>query len=532
MNREYIETAFESLDFMGFDSELVLKGYMERIEEDIEELQYIPKTWLPLIYDLIFHEEKKFWDKDIKDFIYNLIDEVKYKNDSTILFFESFRESLGHFFLSLSSYDRVLNTLNLFNKTIIPRDIEIQVKYLPLYNSLVEGVIGNLYKFLRNLLNTIDEKDLLSQNNLGPLVNLLKSKGCTILTEEIDVDIRNAINHGGTYLKEKGTIIFNFNTGGKPQSKEVSVSQFRRKIYKIIDLVNGILAGIIKFNVKNYKGIVQAVGLNKTDIVFQSWIKFEMSTYNLRCHLLDIDDVINQVNLYFSTDVIPSNDELVQFGIFTFIKLAILYPDSERLFLTFNNDKQINSFLLTETADIIAFIQNKVDAQSLVRKISGNSLFGLNFKEDNTVSEDYTLQCYYHDIKKEEYIVKNIKDTSTNNLKRFKLEVYMKNTKRRNHVKKNIEQIISKVRNLENFPEITHDKKFGKMPADVIFIDIFKEFGRRGDREKFIMSSNDNFIAQAQYFNCKENKVNKERLCKDLVVRTEGNIEFAWNPNF
>lgn len=86
--------------------------------------------------------------------------------------------------------------MNLFNKTIIPRDTEIQVKYLPLYNSLVEGVVSNLYKFLRNLLNTIDDKDLLSQNNLGPLVNLLNSKGCTILTKEIDVDIRNAINHG------------------------------------------------------------------------------------------------------------------------------------------------------------------------------------------------------------------------------------------------------------------------------------------------------------------------------------------------
>ncbi|BDB95489.1 hypothetical protein Bsub01_04361 [Bacillus subtilis] len=138
--------------------------------------------------------------------------------------------------------------MNLFNKTIIPRDTEIQVKYLPLYNSLVEGVVSNLYKFLRNLLNTIDDKDLLSQNNLGPLVNLLNSKGCTILTKEIDVDIRNAINHGGTYLKEKDKIIFNFTNRGKPKSKEVSVSQFKRQIYKIIDLVNGLL-GLVKKSV-------------------------------------------------------------------------------------------------------------------------------------------------------------------------------------------------------------------------------------------------------------------------------------------
>lgn len=63
-------------------------------------------------------------------------------------------------------------------------------------------------------------------------------------------------------------------------------------------------------------------------------------------------------------------------------------------------------------------------------------------------------------------------------------------------------------------------------------MDIFKEYGRKSDRKRYIMSSNDNFIAQAQYFSCKEYKVNKERLSKDLVVRTEGNIEFAWNPNF
>ncbi|TDU08486.1 hypothetical protein [Bacillus subtilis] len=532
MNSDYVEAAFGSLDFMGFDSELVMKGYKERIDQNIEGIQYIPKTWLPLIYDLIFDEEKQFWNKDIKDFIYNLIDEVKCKNVNTDLFFENFRDSLDNFFLALSSYDRVLSTLNLFNKTIIPRDTEIQVKYLPLYNSLVEGVVSNLYKFLRNLLNTIDDKDLLSQNNLGPLVNLLNSKGCAILTKEIDVDIRNAINHGGTYLKEKDKIIFNFTNRGKPKSKEVSVSQFKRQIYKIIDLVNGLLAGIVKFNVKNYKSIAQSICSNTTDIVYQSWIKLEMSTYNLRCNLLNVDEINNQVNLYFSTYEVPSNNELIQFGIFTFVKLVMLYPESDRLFLTFNNDKQINSFLLTDTADIIAYIQNGIDAQYLVDKISRNSLFGANFQDDDTVSGNYTLHCHYHDIKEEEYIVKNIRDTSTNNLKRFKIEIYMKNSKRRSHVKKEIVRIIDKVRHLENFPEITHDKKYGKMPADVIFMDIFKEYGRKSDRKRYIMSSNDNFIAQAQYFSCKEYKVNKERLSKDLVVRTEGNIEFAWNPNF
>lgn len=98
MNSDYVEAAFGSLDFMGFDSELVMKGYKERIDQNIEGIQYIPKTWHPLIYDLIFDEEKQFWNKDIKDFIYNLIDEVKCKNVNTDLFFENFRDSLDNFF--------------------------------------------------------------------------------------------------------------------------------------------------------------------------------------------------------------------------------------------------------------------------------------------------------------------------------------------------------------------------------------------------------------------------------------------------
>lgn len=74
------------------------------------------------------------------------------------------------------------------------------------------------------------------------------------------------------------------------------------------------------------------------------------------------------------------------------------------------------------------------------------------------------------------------------------------------------------------------------MPADLLQLTVYQVKARDGRREKHQISSNTNFIATVQYFSDKKYMIPhsglKDKIWDDLKFRTEGNIEYGWNPNF
>ena len=64
----------------------------------------------------------------------------------------------------------------------------------------------------------------------------------------IDVDIRNAINHGGILFKEDGKRIeFNYTKGGKVLSKELLDYEFDKLIDNVFDTASGLLLALCQF---------------------------------------------------------------------------------------------------------------------------------------------------------------------------------------------------------------------------------------------------------------------------------------------
>ena len=126
---------------------------------------------------------------------------------------------MEHFLIAYHTYlqvTEIINDLSGLNDSEAIKDRQYRI---PTYVSIVEGCLTNLFRFIALLLNQTTEKDYSSQYKLDPLCKLMEKNGFDLLTADIDIDIRNAINHGGVILQEDGKkIVFVYNKNHKSTS--------------------------------------------------------------------------------------------------------------------------------------------------------------------------------------------------------------------------------------------------------------------------------------------------------------------------
>ena len=110
--------------------------------------------------------------------------------------------------------------------------------------------VKNLFRFILLIIDQVTHKDFASQKNLGPICETLQSKNFNILVKDIDINIRNAINHGGVVFKvaEGSTNIIEFIYDEKRQSTvlPLNVNAFDNLINNVYDTASGVLLPYLK----------------------------------------------------------------------------------------------------------------------------------------------------------------------------------------------------------------------------------------------------------------------------------------------
>ncbi|MFY2253441.1 hypothetical protein ACOSZH_26470 [Priestia megaterium] len=513
--------------------------YREKVNPKIES---IPKIWLATIKEFLLEDEKLFWEKEMSEAVNNKLCELFDTAHDKDIFFRRLYGSLEHFFIALSGYNDIVNTLNLFKEYNIPTELELRMHYLPTYNSILEGCITNLFKFLRDNVDLADSKNLLDQTKLDGLVNIMRTRGLGILISDIDIDMRNAINHGGIYAHDEKSVTFFYNKRKEGTlSKTLKIYDLKRKITKLIDCASSIFVGILSFFIEKnitfdlLKNYASPQGI----MVYQSLVRLELSTFHKKCLFLtnecNVNDQ-NQVTVSFHTDELSIEDKLT-FSIFTFLKLSHYFPDAQKFFLQFSSERTLSSFIGAFVSDIEDFKNGKIStleelATTIIRKES--PLLWEPFTEEIDINE--SKSAYYNNIKKVDYEIVNIRDVSTEDQKRFRVDLFIGDVTRRNHVKKVVRDAVDEIKELKNYPNLRYKVKHGEFSADAIYINVFKHKAREGRKEKHLVSNNSNFIAVVQYNKFSKNKLTYETqrkiLWKDFIFRQEDDIEYGWNPNF
>ncbi|USK42237.1 hypothetical protein [Cytobacillus oceanisediminis] len=540
MNSYIINHMVKTTDYHNreFSLENLLQSYNEKVENKISQ---IPKIWLPLARDFLFDDEKSFWNKEISDTVFHKLNAILQNCEDQDRFYQRFYDSLEHFFIALSAFNEITNTIKLYKEYHVPEPLKLRMYYLPTYNSIVEGCMTNLFKFIRDNLDLIDSKNLLEQTKLNGLVEALNSRGLGILTGDIDVDLRNAINHGGVYATDEKEVTFFYSKGKKgTKSKHMQDYDIKRKIVKLVDTTSSIFLGVIRFFIEHKMDFnsLEKYASEEKQMVYESLVKLELSTYNKKCLFLSSSTNIKQeeqINISFYTDDISRNEKF-EFSIWTFLKLYYYFPESKRFHLSFSSERTLPSFIDINTNDIKRFHRGEIRTlEELVQVVIKNNTIMLWEPYTEEIDKKEAKKAYYQDIIYEKYEIRNITDISTENRKRFKCELYIKDATRRNHVKQVIRQAVEEIKNLQNYPNLKHKIKFGDISADLVNITVYKNRARDGKRERYLISNNENFIATVQYYVHPKYKINdslKDGIWKDLKFRKEEDIEYGWNPNF
>lgn len=518
----------------------------ESIEMSVEfmktfsDLDDIPNLYYQILYKFHKNIQLQHWNKDIYNFSKEKILEIEKiigKDRMESLVYENLNLIIN-IYESLLDIEQQIILMERFNGN---EKLKVKMFSKDIFNELVNNAFTNALKLFIEFQSVVENKNL-RQKTLTPMIECLASpkRGYIKITELVDSNVRNSISHGGVKVDDKN---INFSYRDKKLSKDVTMKipifNFKTLILQLIDGVGGIFLAWIELVIRTIPSYnyLRSNLINQKDVLL-FFDKLNLSTLSINCESIQNQDIKRNSEEYLQINIMVTCPDL---EIDTRIKIGLTM--AERIFeakklkvedsvmVTFESPRTVTSFLIIEGKLINELKLNLINlerAKELMKKNKNTLMSPINIDERNEFDD---LFSYYADIENEDFYITEIEDVSIPELKRLRAVGYIKRGKRRSHVKSAVQQIISKLKSLENRGFASHKVKYGLVEADIIYLTLYKKEVRSG-RERVIQSSNENFIVQIQYDKDKNFPIRNPFIDKNLKRRQEKNIEYQWNPNF
>jgi hypothetical protein len=506
--------------------------------ELFEKAEFLPSIYHPVLYKYLKGSQIKHWDKKLFSFSQEKIREIeneigKEKMNSTLL--ANFQLLSGAYQNLLDLEERIM-LMNRFKGT---EELKAKIFSVNIYNDLLNASFGELLKLFIEFESVKEGKDL-AQKTLTPQIDFLASpkRGYQIITDLADSNIRNAISHGG--VKTDGsTMKFSYRKGNQYLQHELTVYEFKDSLLQLFDGVSAILLSWFGYLCEEnitYNEVYEndTVHLDTSNF----FEKLSMSTLLTTCDKVYQISINNKsekrqhVNVEFTGIDLDINARIF-LGIYTaervyqLRKLAL----EDTIMIAFKSPKVANSFFTISCSVIDDFTNGKINTEEvsqIIWKSKSILMFPINDEDRNEFEDSFR---YYPDIETTDYRITEIEDISVDDKKRFKAVVYLKRANRPNHVKSAVEEIVSRLKSLENYGFSSNKVKHGTMEADILYMVLYKKELRRG-KDRALFPNNNNFIAQIQYDVEMKFPIRNGFVDPHLKLRREKNIEYNWNPNF
>lgn len=494
-----------------------------RFSNIFDDFSYVDKIYYSMLNDFIRDKKLRYFDENM--FIYT---QEKIKLLEEEIGEEKFKKVLvDNFDLFIDSYEELINMVKLSK-----RRLKVSYSYndnmtisINAYNTLHNKIFNNLFKLFIEFYNIVTEKNI-SQRNLTSQVEFLTKKGYSNLVEDINPNIRNSISHGSYEIK-KNQLEFRYKKGPSLKIKTMSSVGFESHLDKLINSASGIILAWIAHIAKRRMHLDYD---NLTISATKFFDKLILSDFEIKCTYIDILNIRGnkRINIdFFGIDLSEFNR--YKFGIAAAQKIYRLknLSKNDSIMLDFKAPRTVESFFVID-GNIIEAINNKsLDIEEAIIRIK-TELVSLDFEpnDDKNASDEETHT--YKDIESQSFAIEDIEDISRPKSKRFKAKVFLNEASEFRDVKVKIKKIVKELKSIPNYGFSKEKVKYGDMEADVILLTIYKN----NFENKSLSSSNDNFIAQAQYSQEKLFPIQFPILNKTLKTSYEDNIEYKWNSNF
>lgn len=182
--------------FNEYDSSVLLNDVQKNIDSSTSCLN---KEFLYIFYKMLNIEPCSYWNNDVYKETYSQLENL-YKTNSNQLNIDE--NIFNYFVMGYNAYCQISETIIDLSNFNLTQEIKTRLYRLPTYTSILESCLSNFLRVIATLTGQGVGKDYSSQSTLGKLVNVISSNGYNQICGNIDVNIRNAINHGKVLFKK------------------------------------------------------------------------------------------------------------------------------------------------------------------------------------------------------------------------------------------------------------------------------------------------------------------------------------------
>lgn len=483
-----------------------------KLEKEINmEVAHIESRFSSIFHMLLTESPATYWDRAVFRETYlnfaKLVKEVKVDE------FSYREEEFEYFLIGYHAYKQIVKNVKDLRDFNLADDTKVYLYQIPTYTSLLENVISNLLRIICSLETLRGTKDYTNQKSLYNYIDVMNTFGYTKISESIDVNVRNAINHGKVKcLNGDGQKIlrFFFTENKINQYKDIKLYEFNAMVDNILDVAGGILLAItLLFN----HSVPRFPKFSSKQLQFDM-IALELSTPLVVCESINETSMVKQLNVQLNFRYPEMNMVANSVGVVAYI-IGKRFKGYDKYMISYSNPRMQTGWMTFTKEEIIDISSDSTLCQGIVEDLVADNRFVYFPCSDEVIDESEYKYFVYPNFITDSYTIKNLAHASLFERKRIKANVFIGDEVNKRKILTIISESIEKLKNVKTPPDPKTPVKHGDMEADSIYLHIFRNDERKN---KELYPENENFVCMVDY-----------NLCGETTLKHGSIPEFIWN---
>lgn len=467
-----------------FDSTELLNQVQKQVDPTISNLN---REFLFVFHMMLHTDPCYYWSKDVFVQTSSQLESLFHAHGNLLEIDESV---MKYFLMGYNSYCQISDIVSDLRSFNLMQETKTRLYRLPTYTALLESCLSNFLRVIAILLGKGIGKDYSSQNTLGQLNNIMASNGYSEIFDGIDVNLRNAINHGKVLLRKapETRICFYYSENHIQQCQEMTLYEFDKIIDNTYDLVSAVLLSLTAF-MNSHLSLLKISNYQKTYESF-ALLAMRLSLPGINCQNIGDTGDSKQLNIEIQID---NTDRGFIAQIATMLAIIVYnqHSDYEQYMVTFNNVRMMSGWVRYKNQELSVM---SADAKTIDRFFQE----AINRKDvyiPSPSTEEVDLKAIkyfcFPNYDNESFRINNVADASLENRKRLKAHLFIGDIKEKQEIIKVINQAIEWLRTLKNPPSAVMEVKHGDVEADSLYINVYRYDARRS---KDLLPRNENFV--------------------------------------
>lgn len=418
---------------------------------------------------MLYTDPCSYWNKDVFTQTLTQLESLFQAHGNLLEIDETV---FNYFLMGYNSYCQISDiVLDLRNFNLM-QETKTRLYRLPIYTALLESCLSNFLRVIAILTGKGIGKDYSSQNTLGQLNTVMSSNGYLEISSGINVNVRNAINHGKVLLKKapEDRICFYYSENHIPKCQEMSLYEFDKIIDDTYDLVSAVLLSLSVF-MNNHITLLKIATSKKT---YEAFAYFSMCLSLPGIYCQNISDTGNSKQLNIEVQI-DNTDRGFIMQVATMLAVIVYeqYNDYDQYMFSFRNIRMLSSWVRYKNQEILD-MRNKVKSfDEVLQKVIDRKDANISPPSNEPIDLNEIKYFCFPNYNDESFKISSVADASLEDRKRLKAHLYIGDITEKQDIIDIINQAIEWLKALRNPPSAATPVKHGDIEADALYINVY-----------------------------------------------------------